>query len=518
MLSIFCFKHLSPDSKETVLFFGYDLFYLTLINKIVIWNKLANSINKNHNEVNKMIKKKSVNFIIGCFLLLICNYLTAFFLKSSIFLVMTLLVISIIYMFKSDPDTLEFFIIYTVLQNFTLIIFAGIMTRTETQLIILIKESLVYIYALIYFVRLKIANIKKIDVVCIIFMLYSIINLLLISPSMRSGVVGLRQILVIFACFYFGMAIKNLDEKKIDYLFNFIIKVAVIIAIIGFVIWFLPDNIWENMGYGEYWHNKYGTTKYSYSNFYTYDFGPKLKRMVSIFADPLACSHFFGIALVILFTKYKKRFFEKTVIVLALAMGMSKATILLVVSMILVKYYTKITNKLSRYIFIMCLGGGALFCFFYLSNYTASLSQNTSIGNHFSSFLYGLQNITLFGNGYGTAGYNVKTLGTTIDTKATESFFATCVLQCGLVGVILIYGFLLLLIFHLFKNYYKTKNNLSIIAIILIISIIVESFVSASSVSMLGTGLYFIIVGMIYNMKIVNQNNDYGVNKIKQDI
>lgn len=94
-----------------------------------------------------------------------------------------------------------------------------------------------------------------------------------------------------------------------------------------------------------------------------------------------------------------------------------------------------------------------------MNEYVDGLTVNTAVGNHYSSFRYGLENMTLFGNGLGMAGYTASAMGSVIVEKEySESFFAVLSAQLGLVGVLLLYGFLSMICFNMAKEYKKPKK------------------------------------------------------------
>lgn len=51
-----------------------------------------------------------------------------------------------------------------------------------------------------------------------------------------------------------------------------------------------------------------------------------------------------------------------------------------------------------------------------------------------------------------------------------------------------------------FKIYQKSKNKYVLVSVILLFEVMIESLFSASSISMLGSGLYFVLAGMCSNL------------------
>lgn len=415
-----------------------------------------------------------------------------------------MLILLILCIFDQGLFSMEYFIVCTVLQNIILIICAPYINSRETLFIIIMKEMVVYSICIIYFVRYRLKNISLQDIAAIGFGIIAIINLLR-APSLRLASVALRQIVVVVTCYYFGKGIKQKSDSVIKNVIESIVFWGGIVCLAGFVLYFCSDQFWLKIGFGEYWENKTsGETSYNFVNCYTYDLGFRMKRLVSIFADPLSCAHFLGIGFVTLFVVHEREskfFILKIFFVVALAMGITKASLVLIASVVLILNYSKIrSNTLKRMFTFLCiliaLGG-----MFLLTDYTSGLSQATSIGNHFNAFLYGIRNISILGNGLGTAGYNASIMGLTdYDSGYNESFFSLCSAQLGIIGTLFLYCFIVLGILHNFKIYQKTRNKYVLVSTILLFEVMTESIFSASSISMLGTGLYFALAGMCSNL------------------
>ena len=266
--------------------------------------------------------------------------------------------------------------------------------------------------------------------------------------------------------------------------------------------YFLPNEIWDYMGYQQFWRNKTGTNGiFTYSNFYTYDlvniFG-RLKRMVSITADPLATVHLLSIGLILMYFNRKQYYMSKLFVIIGIVLGVSKGSLVIIVTTILVYIYCcKSTKQLK--IFLWVVGVCAVVVFnSQMNEYVDDLTVNTAVGNHYLSFRYGLENMTLFGNGLGMAGYTASAMGSAIVEKEySESFFAVLSAQLGLVGVLLLYGFLSMICFNMAKEYKKNKEISYVLGIACIFSIMLESVVSSSSISMLGSGVFFVVAGLI---------------------
>lgn len=106
------------------------------------------------------------------------------------------------------------------------------------------------------------------------------------------------------------------------------------------------------MGYQQFWRNKTGTNGIvTYSNFYTYDlvniFG-RLKRMVSITADPLATVHLLSIGLILMYFNRKQYYMSKLFVIIGIVLGVSKGSLVIIVTTILVYIYCCKSTKLLK--------------------------------------------------------------------------------------------------------------------------------------------------------------------------
>jgi hypothetical protein len=300
--------------------------------------------------------------------------------------------------------------------------------------------------------------------------------------------------------YYFGASLK-LETKDIKKILMCLVSLAFVLALFGIVLYFVDESIWNAIGFNRFWQNKTGLSA-SYTNFYTFDFGFKLKRCVSVLADPLALAHILGCALVMLFTKnVDSNRCIKYVIFLAFIGTYSKSAYLLIVLSVAINWYLKEKRSVIRWIIVVItfILGAVL-----ISSSASDISNNSSAGIHFSSLMYGLNNMTLFGKGIGNVGYNASLSGlTNYDAAYNESFFATCIGQIGLIGTILLYSFIILQIMNILTKYRASQKIFYRAILIMLFTVMCESLVSASAISMIGTSMYFILSGIAEN----NENN-----------
>lgn len=84
--------------------------------------------------------------------------------------------------------------------------------------------------------------------------------------------------------------------------------------------------------------------------------------------------------------------------------------------------------------------------------------------------------------------------------------------QLGILGATVFYLYFMLKILQMEKLYHQTNSRIVLFGLILLTDVILESIVSGSSIAMLGTGLYFIIPGMIMrNFLIFKSSKRYDI-------
>lgn len=437
------------------------------------------------------------------------------------------LLIFFIFARKGHINAFKVFFLFNIFQNLFLIVFSQQMTGSLTTIAILIKELIIYVSCLIYWRKEKIHHINIFDCFFLAFVVYSLINLILFKPDFQSSIVSLRQFMIPYTCFYFGSFLyqNNEDDNKI---IKYIIRIMVPVCLISLILFFFdPEKLWESIGYQRFWINKTGDlSTYATINFYTFDFGFRLQRIVSLLVDPLAFAHL--IALVIMLYYAKGRGQKKYYILFGLCalLCFSKYHIIVVLTFLFWFVYTSCKNQKTKRIYR--IGVLLIFVSTFIFLWIQSLNTNnvSSITNHFGSLVYSLKNMTLFGNGLGTSGWNSALYGNAaIDSAVTESLFATIMSQVGVIGTVIYYSGLVWMISKSYNLFNKYHNNVDFAMLVLLSALTIETLVSASSISLLGSGVYFIIAGLevekyhkdsllansSVNSKDTEKNNHYDV-------
>jgi hypothetical protein len=423
-------------------------------------------------------------------------------LKNGLILLFFEALLAIYAIYKRNETTLVIFIFLTILQNFTLILLSSDISGLDTRIFIIIKELIVYICGLLGLVECLYK--RKLGFnetfLCLLFIADAILSFFVSSAPISARIASIRQFSIPFFAFYFGISLKK--SNNLNLINSNLLLGGIIVCVSGLLIYLSGDDFWNKIGYQTFIANKTGIQQYAdMINFYTFDFGNRIKRFVSIFGDPLACAHFLMISCLVLFYTYPHKLtFIKILMVICMCLCLSKAHIIFIISIILVKLFERTKNLETKYIYIFVIVALIFVAFVVLYFYSKDLKANTSIGNHFNSFLSGLKNISLIGNGIGTSGYNAVLTGYVDNVSGTsESLMATIIYQMGLVGVIIFYGFIITASRSCLKQLHKLHNQNFIIVLILNLTFIIESFVATSSLSMLGTALFFILMGYYLN-------------------
>lgn len=405
-------------------------------------------------------------------------------------------------------------VIITFLQNFILIVFSRWFNGSTTTLFILLKELAIYYGVFVYWLAKlcrKDFRFNIIDAAFVIFLLYSVVNMVINHSNISAAIASLRQFLIPYSCYYFGRYVYRNNNQ--DRLISFFLKAMFVLALVSLVIdIFDPKQFWESLGFKQYQFNKTGSTLYSTDSFYTYDFGFKLRRLTSLLADPLAYAHLIGTAILLfLAKKYRENWMELVFFGSAiLCFSKFHVMLIMVLAYLIVMRNTK--TGWIRGLWTICLIVAVVFGYNYLMDYTAGLSANTATGNHFSALQNGFENMSLFGGGLGTSGFNAllygdsaATVKTSIDTSTIESFFATLLSQVGLLGSVIYYIGVICIVRKLKMMFSETSDFKYYSCFVMLFAVLVESLVSASSISMLGSGISFIFAGLLeqkYKSKI----------------
>lgn len=430
---------------------------------------------------------------------------------------------------QNNEETIIGFLILAVFQNIILIIFSNYISSTYNTILSLTKDCILYLALIIGFCN-YIKNNGIVDtinnnrvVVGVLILLFLIVlkNVLLTPASNMSILVSLRQMFIPLLCFLCGYFCKINENGKLIIIKTLII-ISVGLTLFGIVEMLLPENcLWKFINLESYLQKKISGPTY-YTNgvapaFYTWDFGFLLRRLVSITAEPLATAHliFLGLALLICYGptylkfKSRKTFYLCAIILfLGCILGFSKGTIIYLAILFIGILYNRYSKNITTKTFI-CIGSTiCIICILITSFLYFSAETDTAITKHINGLLNGIRESGIMGNGIGIAGYANQAY-TGAEVSNGESYIGVNLNQIGYLGVILLCVLWIRLLVSNIKYYIKITNIINIFPIILMLGMTVDMLLSESSVSIIGTGIYFIILG------VISKNNNENETKLQ---
>lgn len=420
---------------------------------------------------------------------------------------------------KNGMSMLYFFLFMVMFQNVTGIIFCESIPSTYYTIFSVIKEMMLYMaLACGMMARKKIVISRKKSVTMITLLIYGIIlikNLLATPAGMKSSALALRYMLVPILCIYVGknLKISSFQTKKI---LKLMVGFSLVLAIFGLIDMFLlGDSFWTKIGYSTFAVKMKGNMDYHLYNgvtvnFYTWDFwGIPIRRLVSITADPLASAYLIYMGALIIMTG-SISFFRKTrttnvyflvlgVLLVCSVLSLAKAVyVLIAVTFFVCAYFFQWLPKAFLKLAIVIV---TLFTIVVLNLYVNNVTITTSVLNHVSGLRNGFAASNILGNGLGTAGASVMML-TNAEGSVAESFIGSMVYQIGILGVATFGVFIYEQIRNLIFLYKKYRCKLTVLALVSAFGITVCMIFSDSAVSIMGTGIYFMLIGIAQQEKV----------------
>lgn len=448
----------------------------------------------------KIKTDRDTGLVIFClFIIPLCAFLSPWFGVAIIF------VMSLYYMIQNSNRTLLFFVCILLVQNITLAISANHFSSTTTTIFSICKEAM--LYGCIFLVILRKKRISRNVFAIVAFLMVIFVSFSFSDASIYAKIVSIRPILLPFICTLFGMGIE-ISNEKIQKIGRFIVYTSLIVGLLGLLeLFVIGDTAWHTLPLWQYQVNK-GTTFYFTNdlptNFITYDLkaitGTFTKRLVSIFVDPLLTGHylFLGFILAEIFIYRNKRII-KCILLLCCLLTLSKGIL-----MSFCFYWGFIVLKRFSYkdlkkILIVCLGGITV-AYITIYNSTMNYMPTSSTAVHLRGFIKGLASAQVIGISLGKAGSITGVLTQTKMTTA-ESFIGTLAAQIGYLGLIIFTIYWSYVFISLLKIGKTENNTLSYNSAILLISVLAESMFSESSITIVGSGLYFVFAGICMSRK-----------------
>lgn len=420
---------------------------------------------------------------------------------------------------KNNVHMLYFFMFVVLFQNIIVILFCDDISPTLNTIFSAIKELMLYA-ALVFCVvgkkKLIISKENKKELIAIfIYILFLSKNLLITPASMNSAVLSLRYMLVPILCIYVGRNLK-ISKKEVYRLFTYLIAVSVFLSLFGLLEMFLlGDGFWSKIGYSLYAVKMKGNQALSLMNgvtvnFYTWDFfGIPIRRLVSITADPLATAFLIYLGAMILITKVvpvktkhgraNANLLILVLLIVASILSLSKAIfVFIAVTILACAYYFKWLPKSLLKVGTVVV---SLAVILMLKSYVDNTTTITSSINHLVGLLNGFANSGTLGKGLGTAGSSVIML-TGSESSVAESYIGALVYQIGIIGFADFVYFIYIQIKKMQFMYRKYRSNMIVLSLVLILGLCICMLFSDSAVSIMGTGIYFIIIGITQQEKL----------------
>lgn len=420
---------------------------------------------------------------------------------------------------KNNTRSIKFLIFIILFQNIFLILFSKSMSSVQFTLCTAIKEIMLYEMALIGFL-ISYKKIPKHILCCILILaVVCLKNLIFSEANLWTRIVALRQILIPALCLLIGFGLLN-NKNSFHKISRYVVSASVFLGVFGFIEYVLGDAFWVKIGYHEYLFLKEnGASNWFYngvtSNYYSWDIpGLVLRRMISITADPLATAHFVFLGFLISYlglnsqVKIEGNTNSKSLsknngliccfLFVCCVLSVSKAVFVLILVLIFILGFYKVKRR-ERWIVIslaVCLL--ALILIYVVLNYDSSKVSATM--NHMNGLIEGFKSATLFGKGLGTAGF-VSSF--TNEIGVTESYIGVILVQLGWVGSLAYLLVFIILATEIYKSERLNGVRKNIFAMVMILGLMIEMLFSESSVSILGTSLFFIMIGMIYRQSIL---------------
>lgn len=408
---------------------------------------------------------------------------------------------------KRNNSMLYFFLIAVVFQNIICIIAYNYVPAISIKAFTLVKEAMLYmsiVFGIMCSFKIKAEKKSWYHYFVSMYIIMIAINFIFTPVPIQTRILVARFLLLPIICIGIGRLL-TIQNNAIPRLLRFLLRLGIFLAATGIIEFIIGDVFWTKIGYSQYAIDIKGNTPWGLingvtANFYTYDFGTMLRRIVTYTADPLASAFLMSLAFgVATFRKNlsitRKRIgiynFYWIFLAIICVLTLSKAALINMVILLMIKIYynKKIPKAISRLFFTFLL------VIVNLNVRKMILGADNSVAVHFNGFINGMMSSGLFGNGLGTAGASASMLAAA-EVEVAESFIGSMAVQIGVVGLVGFLGMMYQILKKLNKNYRNTHNDFFLLCKGLFCGLIVSIFFSESSVTIMGTGIYFILLGL----------------------
>jgi hypothetical protein len=424
-------------------------------------------------------------------------------------LLIILIIISIVQLpniiLNRNLSNLKYLTLILVFQNIVCVLANDTFGKTVGQLCIIYKEFILYGSICTYLVITKKVTLNKKYAPFLLELILLFLFFLIGSASIFTRLICLRQIMTPIILVLYGSCIK-LNRKELESFIKFIVNIGLFQSIFGLIERFLlGDNFWlilhiekfmDSKGFGE-WTSDIGLP----GNYYSFDLyslvGSSFRRLVGISTDPLLTAHFLSFCVVLLlFNKvYKSKIKQNIILIIMIGtifFTLSKGGILIIALACLCKIWKH--NKVHGIVMVLIMG----ICLALI----ISTNFLDTVAIHASGLTTTFSMHSIFGNGLGSWGNYAKLYEGT--GGSGESYMGLIIGQTGLIGfVVFLYAFIRNTKIILKEG----KSTLSYAILVYVISVLIEAFLSESAINYIGSGISFIIFGIMMNSSASYKNN-----------
>jgi len=319
----------------------------------------------------------------------------------------------------------------------------------------------------------------------------------------------LRFFAILPVCYFVGRSLP-LDARHLKAVFRLTVGAGAFLSLFGLVeLFLLRDPFWKRAGVIEFFVAKgtaaWTATSIKFYNWYTWDFGFPLRRMISLILEPTTLAEFLaGTTLMAAFSGFFPGLKRKATVLLLLAglvlsFGKGGWVIFMVGAFIIL---LKEHRTLAVFIGVLFLAFGALFII-------TNIQSGGSVPIHVRGFYEGARYAAghPLGSGLGSGGVFAALFDPKQKFQGKESTLGSMLVQTGLLGTVVYVAFLLLLIRQLSRvsAAYSARTDGEPIhrsARVLsgcLVGIFLVSFFSESAVGVIGTGIYLVLAGILHN-------------------
>lgn len=419
--------------------------------------------------------------------------------------VATLSVVAIFAIFTRRYGALIIVIFAIVSQNFLCIIVSEPFDSSVIQFAILFKEVVVYGVVVSAFALAGVRYFKR-NAFLFLFLVMLAIYFPVGGNAPMAKLACLRAILTPISLLMFGMAI-SLSPKERTSALRLFVCIGIFLSIFGFLeAYALGNSFWSDLGIEAFYSHKgfsnwIGASGVP-SQFVAYDFfelvGEPIRRMASLVAEPLAFGHIMVLCFSLLLfdddTIIRAGVYKNALLAIffvsALA-SFSKGALLGLALALLVRF-----GDFKRpFWWMFCIA----LCVFVL--YWALGNMTTSMGNHAEGLVSSFSGHVVFGDGVGSGGNYSGLYGE--GGEGGESFIGAMIVQMGVPGAILFllaFAEIFISVARFHVDFNASRKGMACGVLSFALACLIESFVSESALSFIGSGMGFVMLGHFYRI------------------